>query len=171
MINETLKKELHKEAERIEEDMTVTAKAQYNDAARWRSYHFWLAVSAAFFAAVAGFSAIAEYAWGTFVVIGASFLSASLSTILSVLKPLERSQLHHKAGGQFQHLRDDTRIFKNISLQQNDVNESEITGTIKSLSDKRATIREGSPQHSDKAYKKALAGIEAGQATYETDKK
>lgn len=170
MINKELKIELCKEAERIIEDTTVTYKAQYEDAARWRKYNFRLAVAAALFAAIAGFSAISKYSWGVPIVIGASFLSASLSAILSVLKPSERSQLHHQSGVNLQNLRDKTRLFKNLILQKDGLNESDILEKIKLLSNELTTFRSDSPQPSDWAYKKALAGIKAGQTTYQVDK-
>ena len=170
MMNKELKIELCKEAERIIEDTTITYKAQYEDASRWRKYNFRLAVAAALFAAIAGFSAISKYTWGIPIVIGASFLSASLSAILSVLKPSEKSQLHHQAGVNFQRLRDNTRLFKNIILQKDSLSENDVSDKIKLLSDERATLRDESPQPSDWAYGRALKGIEDGQTTYQIDK-
>ena len=76
------------EARRIEEDTEHSFKGHYNAASRWARYHLCIGLPSALLAAVAGAAAFKHYP----ELAGAlALLSTALTTVLTFLKPSERS--------------------------------------------------------------------------------
>lgn len=155
------------ECERIEEDTEQSAKRHFNAADRWASYNNCLGVPSVIVAAIA--SAVS---FGSLPALGGILAAATgaLTAVLTFLKPSERSTAHTTSGNQYLRLRNETRIFREIELQQT-VDESELTDKFKQLSQRRDDLNDGAPITSDGDYSKAKAGIEDGQTEYKAEKK
>lgn len=105
---------LGNEASRIEEDTEHSFKGHYNAAARWARYHLWIGLPAALVAAIAGAAAFkGQPEWAGALALA----STALTTVLTFLKPSERAEIHKAVAGQYQSLRNQARIFREIELQ------------------------------------------------------
>lgn len=156
---------LRKEAERIEEDSIHSAKGHFNAADIWRRRHYLLGIPATILGALAGAAIVKD--WPT----AASLLSLAatiLTALVTFLKPTERASEHKTAGDQYLALKNDARVFREIELLIQD-GESH-ADKIKTLSQRRNELNQGSPEIPRKAFEKAKNGIASGEADYKTDK-
>lgn len=153
------------EALRVEEDTEHSFKGHYNAAARWARYHLWIGVPAALLAAVAGAAAFRDSPeWAGPL----ALVSTALTTLLTFLKPSERSEMHKTAGGRYQALRNQARIFREIELQEPKTLEeakARLLGLVKSRDD----LNQGSPSIPRCDYELAKREIDAGRARYRAD--
>ena len=155
------------ECERIEEDAEQSAKRHFNAADRWSSYNNWLGIPSVIIAAIGSAASFASCPTLGGIL---AATTGALTAVLTFLKPSERSTAHTTSGNQYLRLRNETRIFREIELQQT-VDESELTDKFKQLSQRRDDLNDGAPITSDEDYSRAKAGIEGGQAEYKADTK
>jgi hypothetical protein len=161
-----LKTKLIEEACRIEEDTEHSAKGHYNAANRWSRYHLWIGLPSAVLAAIAGGTAFNNMAALAGIL---AILSTALTTVLTFLKPSEHSENHKAVAGQYLSLRNQSRIFREI-----EIDESEDISIYKKRLIKLATHRDelntSSPAISRKDYDKAKKDIDGGLSQYQIDK-
>lgn len=160
-----LRVELAKEAEHVKEDAEHSAKGHFEAARVWGKCNKWLGVPATVLAAVAGASALAEYG---VVSAGFAVVVAILTGLLTFLKPSECASRHLSAGNAHNEVRNDARIFANIECHAATPG-SDLKGQLADLNSRRNTLNTDSPQIPRWAYKKAKAGIDAGEALYRVD--
>ena len=161
-MDEALKEEYSKEAERILEDSLHSSKGHYNDSARWRHVHLWIGIPNAILAALAGVSAFQ----GSDVLAGSLAIAvAAISALVTFLNPGDRSSTHKRCGSEYHSLRNRSRIFTNIVLRKCASSE-ELDARFEELVMKRDDLNATSPQISTWAFKRAKAGIDAGEAEY-----
>lgn len=154
--------EYQKEGARIEEDSIHSAKGHYNTSDRWRHVHLWIGIPNAILAAVAGLKAFegADIMAGTLALI-----VAAIAALYTFLNPGDRASTHRRCAGEYLSLRNQSRIFVNITSRSSD-SDHEIKTRFEELVSKRDNLNATSPQIPDWAFKKAKSGIDAGEATY-----
>lgn len=156
-----------RDAKRIEEDATYTAKSHYNDADWWGTVHTSIGVVAAVLSVVAGVAALSEFAGHVFVGAVAAFTVAALTSIATFLNPSEKAASHHRAGSGFNALKDAARQTAELSSARDSV--QKLRSEVRTLADRKAELNESSPSVRPASYAKARAGIERGEASYAVD--
>lgn len=156
---------LSAEAARIEEDSEHSFKGHYNAAARWARYHLYLGLPSALIAAVAGAAAFKNQPE---IAGGLALLSTALTTVLTFLKPSERSELHKTAAGHYHTLRNQTRLFREIELANGTSNE-EAKARLLDLAKARDDMNQSSPAISRCDYALAKKDIDSGRTRYRVD--
>lgn len=149
------------------EDCSHSAKAQFNAAARWRIYHWWLGIPATVLSAAASASLVAEFPWLSAVL---ALLAAILTALLTFLKPAAQAAKHHDAGNQYLDIRNAARRIRNIHLAQA-CEGGPGREMVEALAIRHGDHNRASPQFSDSDFEKARKGIEEGEATYAIDKR
>ncbi|MFN0116849.1 MAG: SLATT domain-containing protein [Elusimicrobiota bacterium] len=164
---DNLKKNIMEEAKRIGEDAIFSSKGHFNDAAYWEALHLWLGIPSAIAAAVAG-----AFAFSNDCVLLVGFLSvfaAVCTSVLTFVNPDSRASKHHNAGTAYNALKNDARVFSEITVEAAD-DIQKMVKELKSLNDRRTTLNTDSPKISRCGFEKARKGIEQGESTYEVDK-
>jgi hypothetical protein len=157
---------LKRESLRIEEDSIHSAKSHFNAAKTWSTRHYGIGIPATILGAAAGAAAVKSCPELAGLL---ALLGTILTGLLTFLKPSERASAHKTAGDQYLALRNDARVFREISLHL----EGEAAANadhLKALSDRRNELNQGSPEVPRHAFETAKQGIDAGEATYKTDK-
>lgn len=163
-MNDLISK-LADEASRIEEDTEHSFKGQYNAAARWARYHLWIGLPAALVAAVAGAAAFKGHPeWAGAL----ALVSTALTTVLTFLKPSERAEVHKAVAGQYQALRNQARIFREIGLLDG-MTAEEAKTRLFALSEARDELNQRAPAIARGDYEMAKRDIDGGRARYRTD--
>lgn len=153
------------EASRIEEDTEHSFKGHYNAAARWARYHLWIGLPAALLAAVSGAAAFKGHPeWAGAL----ALLSTALTTVLTFLKPSERAEIHKAVAGQYQALRNQARIFREICLLDGMAAEEAKTRLFE-LAEARDELNQRAPAIARGDYELAKQDIDGGRARYRTD--
>lgn len=153
------------EAKRIEEDTEHSFKGHYNAAGRWARYHLWIGLPSALLAALAGAAAFKDEP----ELAGAlALVSTALTTVLTFLKPSERSEMHKTVAGQYQALRNQARIFREISLIDG-LTPDEAKKRLFELANTRDELNQGSPSIARRDYELAKQDIDNGSARYRAD--
>jgi hypothetical protein len=88
---------------------------------------------------------------------------------MTFLKPSERANEHKNSGDQYQSLRNDARVFREIELGQLSDDAAAIAG-MSALTTRRNELNQASSQFSPRDFRKAKKGIDAGEATHAIDK-
>ena len=168
-MENSLRVELAKEAERIEEDAIFSGKAHYNSVALWRCVYRILGIVAATGSAFAALAVLKG--WSPNLAIGGAAAATLASVVLTSLKPGEEADRHQRAGDRYLSLKNRARIFRQIEIATEGSHEMDLTATVKSLSDCLADIRSGAPVIPDRSYKRAKTQIESEKATtYQVDR-
>lgn len=153
------------EASRVEEDTEHSFKGHYNAAARWARYHLWIGLPAALVAAVAGAAAFKGYPeWAGAL----ALVSTALTTVLTFLKPSERAEIHKAVAGQYQALRNQARIFREIGLLDG-MTAEEAKTRLFALAEARDELNQRAPAIARGDYDLAKQDIDGGRARYRTD--
>ncbi len=156
------------EAARIEEDAEHSYKGQYNASYRWGHYHLYLGLSSAVIAASSGTVAFNNYPKFAG---GLALLSMAFTTVLTFLKPSERSEFHQVAAGHYQSLRNQARIFREIEMNNRTSSEEpEMKSRLLNLAKLRDDLNQSSPVISRCDYELAKKDIDGGRASYKIDK-
>jgi len=156
---------LSEEAQRIEEDTEYTAKSHFNAAARWARYHLWIGLPSAIIAAIAGGSAFRGYP----TIAGSlAILSTALITVLTFLKPSERSENHKAVADQCLALRNQSRTFHQIELLEcADLGKAK--DQLMKLAQRRDALNRSAPAFSPKDYEQAKKEVDEGHTKYRID--
>ena len=161
-IDDELLTEYRSEAARISEDALHSCKGHYNAADRWRHVHLWIGIPNAIIAAIAGVSAFN----GSEIVAGSLAVAvAGITEVNTFLNPGDRASTHKRCAGEYHSLRNRARIFTNIVCKSFGSAE-ELSARFEEMVAKRDDLNAASPQIPDWAFKKAKAGIDAGEAQY-----
>jgi hypothetical protein len=102
---------MRQEAARLEEDATLSSKGHADAEQRWMRRHYWMGVPATALCVVAGVSLIKgrPNLASPFVLV-----AATLTGLLTLLKPNDRAAFHRSAAGHFLALRNDARFFREV---------------------------------------------------------
>lgn len=160
-----LKFNLIAEASRIEEDAEHSAKGHYNAGNRWGHYHLYIGLPATLISAIAGAAAFKncpELAGGL------ALLVTALTTVLTFLKPSEHAETHKAAAGQYHSLRNQTRIFRTIELEDG-LEPDAAKARLLELARTRDELNATSPGVPECDYEKAKKDIDAGRSRYLVD--
>lgn len=157
---------LRKEAERIEEDTIHSAKGHFNAADTWRRRHYWLGIPATIFGALAG-AAIVKNCQELAGIL--SLLATILTALVTFLKPTDKASSHKTVADQYLALRNDTRIFREIEVFEDEDGKS-LSDKLKSLAARRNELNQSSPDMPRKAFEAARKGINEGENQYRADK-
>lgn len=153
------------EAARIEEDTEHSFKGHYNAAARWARYHLRIGLPSALLAAIAGAAAFKDQP----ELAGAlALVSTALTTVLTFLKPSERADIHKTVAGHYQALRNQARIFREISLLDG-MTPDEAKARLFELANTRDELNQTSPAIARCDYEQAKQDIDNGRARYRAD--
>ena len=153
------------EASRVEEDTEHSFKGHYNAATRWARYHLLIGLPAALVAAVAGAAAFKGHPeWAGAL----ALMSTALTTVLTFLKPSERAEIHKAVAGQYQALRNQARIFREIGLFDGMTAEEAKTRLFE-LAEARDELNQRAPAIARGDYELAKQDIDGGRARYRTD--
>lgn len=169
-----LRESLILEARRLEEDSLFSSKGHYAAADWWRSRHLWIGVPTAVLTGLAGAVILAGPAqlWGVSldVIFGLVALAGAVSTaVMTFLEPEKRSASHQSAADRYNSLKGRARRFYEIDVHRS-ITVDALADRLESMTEERDGLNQSSPLIPEKAYEKAKAGIESGQATYEADK-
>lgn len=150
------------ESRRVEEDAEHSFKGHYNAAARWGRYHMSIGLPAALVAATAGAAAFGDQS----ELAGAlALVSTALTTVLTFLKPSERAEMHKAVAGQYQLLRNQARIFREIGLLSG-MAPDEAKASLLELADIRDKLNHRAPAIARGDYERAKQDIDDGRARY-----
>jgi len=163
----TNKEKIISEAKRIEEDSLYSAKGHFYAGQCWVNINLWLGGISAVLSAIAGASALSQFDYHNIVAGGLSIIVASLTAVITFINPSERSVVHQKIGNEYNALRNDTRIFYDIEV--NDMEDKRAIEDLKKLNSKRNKLNLESHQIPKWAFEKARKGIEEGEAKYKVD--
>lgn len=152
------------EALRIEEDCTFSAKRHFNASSRWEKCHYWVGLPSTLLAGLSGISAFNDYPIMAGVL---AISSTALTSILTFLKPSERSEHHKSISNQYLSLRNKTRLFREFQISY--TSEALIV-KINDLSNQRDELNSGALNTSNSDYIKAQKDINEELHKYEVDK-
>lgn len=163
------KNEIIKEAKRIEQDLTYSAKGHFAAATFWRNFHLWIGIPIVLLSAISGVTAISVMGPKNLVTAIIALVITGLSSIMTFLNPNERASSHLNAGNNYDALQNKTRIFWAIDCWQHESDEV-LTEKLKHLSEQKDKLNQSSPQIPTYAYIAGKKGIEAGESTYAVDR-
>lgn len=158
--------EIALELRKVEVDTVYSFKGHFSAAARWNKTHSWLGIPSALLAGLAGISAVKnEVPWLT---ISLALLSAGLTSLMTFLKPNEKSRVFLSAGNSFKALNSRSRIARRIDLPLSSLEDAR--KLLHEIVVQRNELNNSSPQIPDYAYRAARNGILAGEADYPDEK-
>ena len=154
------------EAKRIEENCLYSSKGHLVAAAFWTNFNYWIGIPIAILAALGGILSFSKYSCFS----GPLAIVVAISTAVSTfLNPKDKYNSHFMAGNNYESLLSKARIFWSIDCKREDSDEI-LTSKLKELSQHGERLNRDCPQIPKWAYKRAKAGIEAGEASYDVDK-
>ena len=157
-----VRNKIQAELSRIEEDCTHTGKAHFNAASGWEKQNLQIGIPAV------ALSAVASTAFFTNWEIAAGLMTAFVAVLTSLqtfLKPSERAAAHKSAGDQYLGLRDDARVYREITLALEAEDHAAANG-LDAFTKRRNELNLASPQFSQKDFEKARLGIRLGEAKH-----
>lgn len=150
----------------MEEDCTHSGKAHFNASDRWTVWNYIFGIPSVILSAAAGTAFFKDYA--TIAGVFATCVTV-LTALMTFLKPSEKASEHKSSGDQYLALRNDARVFREIELDQLDNASAAIAG-MNGFTTRRNELNQASPQFSTGDFKRAKAGIDAGEALHAVDK-
>lgn len=165
----TNKEKIINEAKRIEEDSLYSSKGHFYAGQCWINVHLCLGATSAVLSAIAGVSALFQFNYHNIIAGGLSIIVAGLTAFMTFINPNERASVHQKEGNNYNALRNDSRIFYDIEM--NEIDDRKAVDDLKILNERRNKLNIESHQIPKWAFKKARKGIEAGEASYKVDHK
>lgn len=164
------KEEVIKEAKRIEEALLYSSKGHFAAGYLWTRSHLFLGIPIVILSALAGASALSQFdpnhVWAGVI----SLIVVVLSSIMTFLNPNEKSEIHRKAGNNYDALMNKIRIFWSIDCWRED-SEKVLTEKLRLFSEHKSKLNDECPQVPWWAYRIAKKGIEGGEGDYAVDKK
>lgn len=165
-IEPALKSKIFNELLRLEEDCSHSGKAHFNASSRWTHLNYWFGIPSVIGSAIIGTAFFKDYAVAASV---GSAVVTVLTALVTFLKPAEKSTSHKNSGDQYLALKNDSRVFREITLQ-NAVEEGVALEGLSGLTTRRNELNQASPMFSNNDFKKAKAGVDSGQAQHAVDK-
>ncbi|CQH18194.1 MULTISPECIES: SLATT domain-containing protein [Enterobacterales] len=166
MSNELIEK-IKEECLRIEEDALYSSKSHYNASSPWEKCNLFIGIPIAILSAIAGLSALKDMTTITIVI---SFLLTCLTAINTALNPSKRAGHHKSAAGEYNNLKNDVRLFREIELIEINSPDKELKNKIKVFSDRRNQLNISSPTIPRWAYEKTQSDVNDGFTQYSIDK-
>lgn len=164
-MTDTVFENIRKECLRIEEDVLHSGKSHCNAAAIWSLVHYLIGIPMTIFAAWAGIDAFSENPQFSGYL---SLITATLAALQTFMSPSEKSSKHKSAGTDYFRLKNQTRIFREIELDESD--KTEAIKAIRVLAQNRDDLNSISPSIPYLAFWVARKGIDRGNAVYNADK-
>jgi hypothetical protein len=164
--------EIIREAKRLEESTLYSMKGHHVASNGWSNRNLWLGLPVVVISALVGATTFSQYA-ETYpalkVVAGLlSVAVAVLSGITTFLNPNDKESAHLSAAHGFDKLNNDARLFWSVDCWQ-EASDVVLTSQLKELVERKNELNSNSPQIPGWAYRKAKAGIIAGEAKFEVD--
>jgi hypothetical protein len=161
--------EIIREAKRLEESTLYSMKGHHVASTGWSTRNLWLGMPVVIISALVGATTFSKYT-ETYPALKAfaGFLSltvAVLSGITTFLNPNEKENAHLNAAHGYDKLNNEVRLFWSVECWQEE-SDQVLTSKLRELIDRKDVLNSGSPQIPGWAYKKAKAGIEAGEAKF-----
>lgn len=157
---------IRSECERIEEDVEHSAKRHFNASSMWSWVHYLIGIPMTICAAWAGidaFSDVPKYSGYL------ALATAALAALQTFLNAGDQVSKHKNSGDEYLALRNQTRLFREIEINEDDKEGS--IKRIRELSEKRDELNGISPHTPYLAFWLAKRGIDKGEAQYRADKK
>ena len=167
VMNSNLIQSIVDECHRIEEDSLYSSKSHYNVSDRWDKFNLILGVPLGILTALSGLAAIKN---STIIVVFISILATVLTSLNTSLNPSKRSALHKASANEYNKLKNDVRIFREIELIDNDFSDKELKEKIVYFSNRRSQLNSSSPNIPSWAYKKTQSDVKNGFTKYQIDK-
>lgn len=145
-------------AEQLQIDCLITAKSHYNAESYWLWWHYGMGMTLTVTAAILGTHFMGENSQLRDV---AAILTAVLGAIVTFLKPSEKSLRHKTSADAHLALRNEIRTA--VSNVTNGLG----TSDLERFTRDRNKLLSDSPHVPAFAYKKAQAGIKAGESKYD----
>jgi hypothetical protein len=165
--------EIIREAKRLEESTLYSFKGHHQAARGWGNRHLWLGIPTVVISALIGATAFSQYAkeypWVGVAAGLLAILVAILSGVTTFLNPNDKESAHTIAAHGFDKLNNDARMFWSIECWR-EVAEDVLTSNLRELVERKNELNSSSPQIPPWAYKRAKAGIEAGEAAFQVDR-
>jgi len=155
------------ECHRIEEDSLFSSKSHFNVSDRWDKFNLILGVPLAILTALGGVAAIKST---TTVVVLFSISATVLSSLITSLNPSKRAALHKSSAIEYNILKNDVRIFREIELVTPQLTEKEIIERLHIFANRRNQLNSSSPNIPRWAYEKTQSDVNNGYTTYHVDK-
>lgn len=166
-MNQKLIQTVISECHRIEEDSLYSSKSHYNVSDLWDKFNLWLGVPLAILTALSGLAAVKSY---SNIVLLLSISATILTAINTSLNPSKRAALHKSAANEYNKLKNDVRIYREILLSNSDLSEKALIENLSIFSDRRNQLNSSSPNIPRWAYRRTQKDINQGFATYYVDK-
>lgn len=166
-MNTQLVEKVKDECLRIEEDALYSSKSHYNASVPWEKCNLIIGVPIAILAALTGLSALKEMTTVTIII---SLTLTVLTALNTALNPSRRAGQYKSAAGEYNNLKNNVRIFREIELHETNLPDKEIKERVKIFSDRRNQLNISSPTIPRWAYKKTQADFENDFVKYEIDK-
>lgn len=160
------KKDIVKEAKRIHEAAMWSSQSQFEQAKIWSNRNTWLGIPSTGLSAIAGVGGLADIignVWTGSLAIGASFLTAILTT-LNYSKKVDQA---HASANAYLALQQDARIFVEVDSKANDT--ESLREKLSELVARQQEINNAANIPSPKARDRAKQNIDDGRQHYEVD--
>lgn len=161
-----LLEQIRREASRIEEDALHSSKGHFEAERIASGRHLLIGIPTTVLAATIGVIAKVEC---EAVTVGLTAAVAVGSALITFLDPKARAAQHFAAGTQFNALRSEARMFREIECRASVPLES-LKKRIGELNRKRAELNASAPPRGRRTFEKARDGIRRGEAAYEVDR-
>ena len=142
---------------RMEEDCTYSSKSHFNSAEILRNLYYWFGIPLVIFTAITTKYYIACVAIVTFI----------LTAIQTFVNPYKLSQNHKIAGNTYLELKNKIRGFYTYEIYE--LSDEDAIHNINCLKDGINKINKTSPIPLNSGFKKAIEGIQKGEAEYKVD--
>jgi hypothetical protein len=166
-MNRQLIEKIKNECLRIEEDALYSSKSHYNASVPWDKCNLIVGVAIAILAALTGLSAVKDM---TIVTIVISIILTILTAINTALNPSKKASQYKSAAGEYNNLKNNVRIFREIELHETNLPDKELKEKIQVLSDHRNQLNITSPTIPRWAYKMTQSDFNNDFVTYDVDK-
>lgn len=165
MDDETRKAKILHDGGRLLEDTEYTPKGHYNMEDIWRRRRLLLGIPGAALAAGAGTTAATSLpAWATAAL---AFASALLTAAMTVMNPSEQARRSRVAADALKEFHERLRRWLDLDLPL--LNAAEARLAYEDFAREKARLNEGAPPINQRSFRRARAGIEAGESTYQVD--
>ena len=166
-MNQKLIQTVISECHRIEEDALYSSKSHYNVSDRWDKLNLWFGVPLAILTALSCIAAIKSTANA---VVAISITATILTALNTSLNPSKRAALHKSAANEYNKLKNEVRIFREILTSNFDFTDKTLIEKLTSYSDRRNQLNSSSPNIPRWAYEKTQRDVNQGFTKYNIDK-